>query len=237
METKSWTIDRFEGAEQLADSVARRLIGGLGQSQVQSIALSGGRITVKLFQAVSDRAKDQNLPLGDLKFFWADERCVPLDSPDSNYALAKEHLFDPLKIAEEQVFPFAGGQSPSEMSKLGQSMLSRELPHEQSGVPVIDLILLGMGEDGHIASLFPENLSLDQGREESCYDVVASKPPPDRITLSFPVLAAAKEVWLVISGDGKAEVLREALGGDKSKPVGHLLSLRQHTSIFTDLVD
>ena len=237
METKSWTIDRFEGAEQLADSVARRLLGRLGERQLRSIALSGGRITVKLFQSISELAKDQNLPLGDLKFFWADERCVPLDSSDSNYALAKEHLFDPLGIAKEQVYPFAGGQSPTEMSRLGQSMLSQELPLEQSGVPVLDLILLGMGEDGHIASLFPENLSSDQGREESCYDVVASKPPPDRITLSFPVLEAAKEVWLVISGDGKAEVLRAALGGDKSRPVGHLLSLRQHTSILTDLVD
>ena len=101
--------------------------------------------------------------------------------------------------------------------------------------PVYDLVLLGMGEDGHIASLFPENMETDLRRTEACFHVTASKPPPHRITLSYGVLAAAKEAWILVSGEGKTQPLLQAIQNQSDTPFCRLLFLRRSTQIFTDI--
>jgi 6-phosphogluconolactonase len=231
-----WQAHEFNGADHLAVGVAHQFLGLIERSEGnQDVGLSGGRITELLFREIARQAEELTFSFDQLHFFWADERCVPLDDPGSNYRLAKELLFDPLKINPSQTFPFAGGETPKKMTERGRSMIDEHFGVGQHETPVFDLIFLGMGEDGHIASLFPENQSEDLNRDESCYDVVASKPPPNRITLSYPVLAAAREIWIVISGEGKANVLREALQSDGTTPINRLLSLRRETKIFTDI--
>jgi 6-phosphogluconolactonase len=230
-----WNAHEFNGPDQLAAGVAHQFLEISKRTGKEfSVGLSGGRITELLFREIAQQANQSAIHLNQLRFFWADERCVALDDPGSNYKLAKELLFDPLSIKPSQTFPFTGGETPKRMTELGRKMIHEHFGEEQQ-TPVFDLIFLGMGEDGHIASLFPENQSEDLAREEPCYDVVASKPPPNRITLSYPVLAAAREIWLVISGEGKASVLKEALQSEGATPIKNLISLRRETKIFTDI--
>ena len=234
----SWLAYEFESSLELAAGVAKQFLSLVeNDDQLRSVALSGGRITEALFREIVANASSLEKGFHQLNFFWADERCVPLDDPASNYRLARELLFDPLSIDPSQTFPFAGGETPLRMAELGRSMLERYLSSANTSArgDTLDLVFLGMGEDGHIASLFPENQSSDLSRDELCYDVVASKPPPNRITLSYPVLTAAKEVWLVISGEGKAEVLCQALRSEGATPLKELFARRGLTKVFTDI--
>ena len=225
----------FDDSEALASGVADRLIEYLASpSGSPSVALSGGRITRKLFAALASRDQAA-IPLRNCDYFWADERCVPLDHPESNYRLADTLLFQPLEIDRKQQHPFAGGEEPRRMAELGQTMLQAFFERQSGRTPVLDLILLGMGEDGHTASLFPENMAEDLQRSDACHEVTARKPPPHRVTLSYAVLAAAAEVWLIVSGEGKAAKLEHALSCSESTPTGRVLASRAFTRIFTDL--
>ena len=104
-----------------------------------------------------------------------------------------------------------------------------------SGQPVLDLIFLGMGEDGHVASLFPGVLE-EAMRSKSVYlPVVASKPPPQRITINFAPLAAARRVWVLASGAGKESALRESLATYGRTPLSRVLATRAKTMIFADI--
>ncbi len=229
-------VESFNSPEALVNGVAARFGDWLTvQPAARTVALSGGRISKGLFSTLAAAESPVRERLAQLHYFWADERCVPLDDPESNYRLASELLFEPASIPQSQRHPFAGGAAPAEMAAAGQTMMQDFFQSEAGTDPVFDLVFLGMGEDGHVASLFPENLPNDEQRTESCYHVVASKPPPDRITLSFPVLVAAREVWLVISGAGKAERLAGALSGRDRSPLQALLAQRQQTHIFTDI--
>ncbi|MCS1411042.1 MAG: 6-phosphogluconolactonase [Verrucomicrobia subdivision 3 bacterium] len=233
---KRCVISEFESADALAIAVAERWLEFVaGANRLLSVGLSGGRITERLFAQIASKALGAASVVEKLRFFWADERCVPLDDSASNYRLARELLFDPLGVLEQQTFPFGGDGSPSTLAEGGLRMLREQFDVADQQVPVFDLVLLGMGEDGHVASLFPGNFSVDQQRLEACYDVIVSKPPPNRITLSYGVLAAAREVWLVISGQGKAAPLSQAIQSTGGTPVAHLLSLRSSTKIFTDI--
>lgn len=230
-----WELLTFDDSEALASGVADRLIEHLASpSDSPSVALSGGRITRKLFAALASR--DQAAAsLRSCDYFWADERCVPLDHPESNYRLADTLLFRPLEIDRKQQHPFVGGEEPRRMAEMGRTMLQEFFERQSGQTPVLDLILLGMGEDGHTASLFPENMAEDLRRSDACHEVTARKPPPHRVTLSYAVLAAAAEVWLIVSGEGKASKLEQALARSESTPTGKVLASRAFTRIFTDL--
>ncbi len=231
-----WQAVQYKSPQALASGVADRFLDVFKNTEGRkSIALSGGRITETLFRELVSQSKERGHTWAEFDFFWADERCVSLDDGASNYRLANELLFTPLQIAKEQTFPFAGGKEPAAMAAEGCEMLRQYFGVGNADIPVVDLAFLGMGEDGHIASLFPENRESDLVQTAPCYDVVASKPPPNRITLSYPILQSAREVWLVVSGTGKAPVLKDALRGSGNTPLQTLLSMRSNTKVFTDL--
>ncbi len=101
---------------------------------------------------------------------------------------------------------------------------------------MLDLVFLGMGEDGHVASLFPsepEVMMQDAAVYRAVFD--SPKPPPQRLTLGYPVLAAAREVWVLASGAGKETALKASLGGNGKTPLGRVLSMREGTKLFTDI--
>lgn len=244
--TNHCTINTFASANELAAAVAEQWIQFIRyENRPLSITLSGGRIARPLFAQITRQTIRAQLDCSKLRFFWADERCVPPYHQASNFRLAQKNLLQPLDIDERQQFPFIGGVPPEVMAKKGLEMLltafgnlnqtSKDKTAKTATTPILDLAILGMGEDGHIASLFPENMETDLRRTEACFNVTAGKPPPHRITLSYKVLAAAKQTWILVSGKGKIKTLLQALQNQNNTPIRHLLSRRQSTQIFTDL--
>ena len=201
-----------------------------------SVALSGGRITQKFFSATVEQAVSRSISFEHVHFFWADERCVPPDDADSNFLLANELLFRPLKIGEKKIHRLLGEIIPAEAVIKAEAELRRVVATNTAGLPVLDLILLGMGEDGHVASLFP-NASRRVADITVPFLAIdnSPKPPPQRISLSYSAILAAGSVWVLASGAGKEAVLKESLATNSTTPLGFVVNSRIFTKIFTDL--
>jgi 6-phosphogluconolactonase len=195
------------------------------------VALSGGRIAKHFYASLAEQARNRDLSF--VHWFWADERCVPPDHPESNFLLAQKNLFEPLAILPSRIHRIPGEEAPGRAAALAAQDLTALAVRNSKDVPVLDMVFLGMGEDGHVASLFPNGQpELDRS---IYYPVVASKPPPNRITLSFAVLAAARQVWVLASGPGKAAALQESLQENGQTPLAEVLRSRTSTIIFSDI--
>ena len=199
------------------------------------VALSGGRVARTFFSAVVEGSRVRGISLSSVHFFWGDERCVPPEDAESNFAAARQLLFQPLGIAAEKIHRIAGEMNPAVAAREAEVELGRIVPPNPNGVPALDLVFLGMGEDGHVASLFPGESDEIIAAPEIFRPVLATKPPPYRVTLGYGALAAAREVWVLASGRGKEEALRTSLSPAGPTPLARLLRLRSHTRIFTDI--
>jgi 6-phosphogluconolactonase len=146
--------------------------------------------------------------------FWADERCVPLESPQSNFAAARELLLDHVGLTRERIHTLGHSLEPAQAASAYQARLKEIFQPAPGRLPRFDLILLGMGEDGHTASLFPGHELLDEKRKWVAPVYDAPKPPPERITLTLPIINHAREVIFVVAGEGKASPLRAVLDAD-----------------------
>jgi 6-phosphogluconolactonase len=203
--------------------------------QPHCVALSGGRIAQKFFTATVELVRVRKISFAGVHFFWADERCVPPTDPDSNFKMANELLFLPLNIAAEKIHRLRGEDSPSAAVKIAEAELCRIAPQNQNQQPVLDMIFLGMGEDGHVASLFP-NAPANILDISVPFLVVENspKPPPTRISLSYKTIFAAKNITILISGAGKEAALRESLSPEGGTPLARIIQLRP-VKIYTDL--
>jgi 6-phosphogluconolactonase len=216
----------FARAEALATAAAQQFCAHFAAAaDAATVAISGGRIASNLFKSIAQAAPKIN----HVHFFWADERCVPPDHADSNYRAARELLFEPLGTPDSHIHRIRGEDDPALAAKLASEELARFAPKDPSGLPILDLIFLGMGEDGHVASLFPGA----PPQPGIYYPVIGPKPPPERITLSYGIIAAARQVWVLASGQGKEAALRDSLAGGTT-PLARVLSERESTRIFCD---
>jgi 6-phosphogluconolactonase len=234
---KNFELRSFPGDAELARAAANDWLDLLRKSSAPHLAaLSGGRITKTFFQVITEGAKTSRVSLQQVDFFWADERCVPPDDPDSNYRLAKENLLDPLNIAAEKIHRLKGELPPDAAVVEANAAIQRIGPKNGAGGPVLDVIFLGLGEDGHVASLMP-NAPAAVVHSQAPYLRVANspKPPPNRLSLSYAAIAAAKNVWMLAAGAGKEEALRQSLRLDGSTPFARVLQARTNTVIYTDI--
>jgi 6-phosphogluconolactonase len=260
----------FAGAGELASRAAGAWLDEIESAnragKTHCVALSGGRIAQKFFASTVGQAKARAVSFARVHFFWADERCVPPTDPESNFKLAGELLFAPLKIAGTQIHRIRGEEPPDKATALATAEIIRIIPtaspsprrgegrgeeavfsnsksHSPLGrgeggysLPVLDLIFLGMGEDGHVASLFPDAPpEILNGTVPFLAIENSPKPPPRRISLSYAAIAAAKQVWLLASGAGKAAALRESLSPDGKTPLARVIQSRLQTKIFSDI--
>ena len=235
---EKFTIKQFLNADELARAAAGDWLELLGRSAgTQTVALSGGRITKSFFSAVATVAPASQVSLAHIDFFWADERCVPPDDPESNYRLARENLFDVLRIAPDKIHRLKGELPPAEAVAEANATIRRIAPKNDAGLPVLDLIFLGLGENAHIASLMPE-IPAATANSQSPYVAIENspKPPPNRISLTYAAIAAARNVWMLASGKGKEEALRQSLEPGSTTPFGRVLQSRAHTLIYSDIV-
>ena len=189
-------------AQRLADAIA----AGRGQGRTAHLSLAGGttpRATYERLAALVDDWEGVELWLGD-------ERLVPADDPQSNYRLVAETLLQGTGATAHAV---PTGGSAEEAAGAYAREIARRVPAGPDGVPVLDLALLGLGEDGHVASLFPHSPALDT-RGEVCVAVHdAPKPPPDRVSLTLEVLRAARSALVLALGESKAHAAAATLSG------------------------
>lgn len=191
--------------------VVREAVQARGRA---SVALSGGSTPKGLYQRL---ARERSLPWDRIHLFFGDERHVPPDHADSNYRMAKEAMFDPL--IQAGALPASNvHRVRAELPSAAEAAASYEeelRAHFGAQVPELDLILLGMGPDGHTASLFPHTPGLEERTRWVIANPVA-KLSTERITFTYPVINAAREVVFLVAGAEKAEPLRQVLKVDSA---------------------
>lgn len=231
----------FGNDAELANAVANAWLDEVAAARragkPHCVALSGGRITLKLFAAVIEGVKTRGDSLAGVDFFWADERCVPPNDAESSFAAADKFFLQPLGIAADKIHRIRGEESPELAAREAEAEICRIAPLNTDGQPVLDLIFLGMGEDGHVASLFPGEPETAMANR-SVYRVIKNspKPPPVRITLGYAAISAARQVWVLASGAGKEAALRESLKPDGQTPLARVLHSCHQARIFTDIL-
>lgn len=237
-------------AERAAGEIARRLASAVRERGVAHLALSGGTTPGRTYELLAGEPAAQ-AGLKDwenVEIWFADERCVGPEDPESNYRLARETLLAPAGISSEQVHRMEGELGPDEgAAHYAQALRERVAPREdgpvarqdqpaarENGLPALDVVVLGIGPDGHVASLFPGAPTLDAGPEAVCLGVHDSpKPPPERITLSMAVLWAARRCVLLATSASKADAVAGMLG----EPTEHIpasLLARDRLSVILD---
>lgn len=182
------------------------------------LALSGGSTPVHLHQMLASPSFREQIAWHQVHVYFGDERNVPPDHPDSNYRMARETLLSHVDIPEHQVHPIPTGCDDMQSCAQTYASALSSLPQE-SGMPCLDLILLGMGDDGHTASLFPGTDILKEQRVPVAA-VYVPKLDSWRISLTYPVLSRARTIMFLVSGESKAVVLDEVFNQpDRHYPV------------------
>jgi 6-phosphogluconolactonase len=208
----------------LAGSVAARfitkIIDVLDELGDANICLTGGTMGAAVLAAINSSPARDSVDWSRVTFWWGDERYLPLGDPDRNDTQSRAALLDHLALDASQIksFPAPGEQADIEQAAVAYE---RELAvaAERSGssdgaaYPRFDITFLGVGPDGHIASLFPEHASLHVSDRVVIAETDSPKPPPERLTLTLPVINSSDRVWLVLSGSDKASALGLALAG------------------------
>ena len=177
-----------------------------------TIALTGGTTPGELYGLLGNEPYRSQIDWQKGHIFWGDERCVPLENPDSNFHLAQEVLLNKISIPESQIHPMPADLPDREAASQAYTV---EMQHafRTSGIPSFDLIHLGMGPEGHTASLFPHQASLHE-KQRLVMPVSVPKPPPDRLTFTPPLLNAARNVLFLVTGSEKADALQAVLEGE-----------------------
>ncbi|KAL2611898.1 hypothetical protein R1flu_023590 [Riccia fluitans] len=213
----------FETVKQLGEDLAP-YVAEISNSAVEargafSIVLSGGSL-ISTMGKLAEEPFLGKIDWSKWHVFWADERVVPLHHPDSNYKLALDGLLSKVSIPPANVHALNDKLSPQKAAEDYESVLKhlvekKVLPLDAGGnYPRFDLILLGMGPDGHLASLFPNHPLVSKTDTWVASIEDSPKPPPERITLTLPVINAAENVAFVATGSGKADKLKLVFGGD-----------------------
>lgn len=218
---RSFSVEYRVSSDPLALShaAAEHLLNTV-QSAVQArgvarIAISGGSTPKTTFKLLANPAEPYRarMPWDKLQIYWVDERCLPPDHPDSNYHMTRESLLDHVPISEDQVHRIQGELDPQEAAAKYESELRNQFRLEGAQGPVFDVLALGMGDDGHTASLFPHTEALHEMMRLAVANYVPQQKYNWRITLTWPVIVEARALFFLIAGKDKAEPLSRVLQG------------------------
>lgn len=213
------TVLLHHNADQLAAAAAARLITRLVDLQSggvsPAVALTGGGVGIATLEQVALSAARDAVDWRDVDLFWGDERFVPADDDQRNEKQARAALLDHIDVDPTRIHPMAAADGPFGDDVDAAAAAYRDLIDAR---PPLDLVLLGMGEEGHVASVFPDSPALDA--DDSVVAVRdCPKPPPTRISLTLPTIRRSAEVWLLVAGSGKAAAVGHALGGSAEREV------------------
>jgi 6-phosphogluconolactonase len=217
-------------ARRAAAEVVRDLEGARAEREVAHVALSGGTTPARTYELLARELADWT----GVQVWFADERCVGPEHAESNYRLAFERLLGPAAVPAEQVHRMQGELGPQQGARRYALALEQHARTRGRDLPVLDLIVLGIGPDGHVASLFPDAATLDAGERAPCLGVWDSpKPPPERITLSLAMLRAARRCLLLATGASKADAVHAMLA-EPSRHVPASLLRRERLTVIVD---
>jgi 6-phosphogluconolactonase len=201
--------DLFLGAAAAFTGTCLAAVAARGGCRV---ALAGGSTPRGLFRALAEQPR---FPWGAVDWYWGDERHVPPEHPDSNYRMAREALFDAAPVAPGRIHPMPGGDPDAQAAALSyEAELRRAFPEPW---PRFDLVLLGLGTDGHTASLFPGSPALAE-RERLVLAPWVERLGHHRLTLTLPVFNQAASILFLVSGADKAAMVAQVLGGGPPVP-------------------
>lgn len=208
-------INKLDSLKDIADSAAEQFIT-LAREAISwrgefSVALAGGSTPLPLYQKLARQGRDGRVSWDKVHFFWGDERTVPPDHDQSNYRMAKKNLLDPLEINSENIHRIKGELPPEQAAADYQETLKDFFP---SDIPRFDLILLGMGSDGHTASLFPQTKALKKEAPEQL--VLANFVPALsswRVTFTPRLINAAANIFFLVAGQEKKHRVNQVLTG------------------------
>jgi 6-phosphogluconolactonase len=232
-------LKQFASSEDVAEAAARHFVESIPDRAPFHVALSGGRIAKLFYEAIVAQVQSEHRHVDHIHFFFADERCVAPTDTESNFLTARQGLFDPLHIRSEQVHRIHGESDDTYAAREAEAELCRIAPLDTDGQPVLDLVILGMGEDGHTASLFPGEAESLVNDSAVYRGVTASKPPPRRITLGYAPLRAARQLVVLASGQGKEASLRQIVAEISQDmpvlPLARVLHSNRKFLIFSDI--
>jgi len=205
----------FDDAEALAEAVADRFLARVEAAQAEGrtphVALTGGTVAHRVHRAIAASASGRAINWTQVAFWFGDERFVERTSPDRNAVQARQDFLDAVGATQVHEIPASDeATSASEAAETYAATMRRE------GAAEFDLVMLGMGPDGHVASLFPGYPQLTVDDTIAVAVENAPKPPPERVSLTFPALNRARAVWFLVTGSEKAEATQRAWAFDGS---------------------
>jgi 6-phosphogluconolactonase len=225
----------------LAGSVAARFITKvidlLDLQDEVNVCLTGGTMGAAVLEAINSSSARDSVDWSRVTFWWGDERYLPHGDPDRNDTQSRAALLDHLGLAESQIKPYpAPGEQPdiAAAARAYEQVLAAAAP-EGSAYPRFDITFLGVGPDGHVASLFPEHANVNETERVVVAETNSPKPPPERLTLTLPVINSSERIWLVLAGADKAGALGLALAGASANDVPAAgVEGRRRTVFFVD---
>ena len=216
----------YELAETFAGEIVKMISDAASENRYVTIALSGGSTPELLFSIMGDHFTN-SAPWSHVHFFWGDERCVPPVSPDSNFGMAFRNLIKKIRIPEENIHRIYGEKDPSGEAARYSAVIEKYV-HKTESMPVFDLIILGMGEDGHTASIFPGYEKLFKS-EKNCEVTLHPGTKQKRITVTGRVLNNAARIAFIITGGKKSEIIRQVVkkeGGYMNYPASKIVPVQ-----------
>lgn len=181
----------------------------LAEKEFTTIALSGGSTPRSLFDFWTTLSSHE-IDWSRIKFFWGDERCVPPTHNESNYKMTKEHLFDFVPVPKEHIFRILGENDPAGEAERYSELLQQEL-EIVDGVPSFDIMMLGMGDDGHTASIFPHQQATLWHHNNNCVTATHPVSGQIRVSVTGKVINAARNVVFLVTGNNKADKVEEII--------------------------
>src|SRR5271168_1761677 len=209
----------YDGPNALARSsaehfleTAQAAVAARGRARV---AVSGGNTPKRTFELLASSQEPflEAMPWAEIELFWVDERCVPPDHPDSNYRMTREAMLSKVPLKPEQVFRIEGEFDPEVAAARYETTIRAQFRLEGAEVPRFDVLALGMGDDGHTASLFPHTEALHELSRIAIANHVPQQKETWRVTLTWPVIVEAADVFFLIGGKDKADPLHRVFQG------------------------
>lgn len=202
----------YQNKVKVAGEFSKYFVEKAQTNQPFHVALSGGSTPKIVFDVLAEEHSDK-INWSNIHFYWGDERCVAPDDEESNYKMTVEHLISKINIPEENIHRIRGEENPQSEAKRYGKLLEDILPHEL-GLPQFDLVILGMGDDGHTASIFPHELKLWVS-PDNCEVATHPDSGQKRVSLTGRVINNAKTVAFLVTGDSKAEKVKIIIDRDE----------------------